>query len=211
MANFNEAYNITFKHEAGYAGDLGDGGGETYCGITRKNFPNWPGWKHVDAAKRQGKLKRYGVITTAPVPQLVRDFYKTNFWDAIVRGDEIANQSIANFSFDWTFNSGISVCERISRAVATVAPANTTLKASKATLTPDVIQAANNTPAPAYAAIWEARRQHIAELAKIPSKKQFVPEWTRRLNTFPPRLVAVATGLRTLGGILDTFLKAIGL
>ena len=192
MANFNDAYNITFTHEAGYAGNLGDGGGETYCGITRNNFPAWAGWKYVDAAKKAGKLKLYTVITTAPVPQLVRDFYKQNFWDPVIKGDDIANQQIANFSFDWTFNGGISVCERISKAVASVAPANTTLKANKAKLTPEVIGAANATPVPAYNALWQARKAHIAELAKNPSKKQFVPEWTRRLNSFPQTIVSAA-------------------
>ena len=43
--------NMILREESGYANVSGDLGGETYRGITRKNFPKWDGWKIVDENK----------------------------------------------------------------------------------------------------------------------------------------------------------------
>ena len=40
---FEQAVDAVLKEEAGYANDPADKGGETICGITRKNYPSWPG------------------------------------------------------------------------------------------------------------------------------------------------------------------------
>ena len=42
---------MVLKHEGGYANVSGDLGGETYRGISRKNFPSWNGWEIVDEKK----------------------------------------------------------------------------------------------------------------------------------------------------------------
>jgi len=52
---FSHILNDTLKHEGGYANHSADKGGETYRGITRKNNPNWQGWKYIDEVKRTGK------------------------------------------------------------------------------------------------------------------------------------------------------------
>jgi lysozyme family protein len=59
----------------------GDRGGQTYAGIARKMHPNWEGWQHIDYQE-------------TPPTQLVRDFYKTNFWDKI-KGDDLTHDVIA--------------------------------------------------------------------------------------------------------------------
>ena len=51
MADFDLAYAPVAKWEGGWTHDSGDKGGETYAGIARAFFPDWPGWHFIDAAK----------------------------------------------------------------------------------------------------------------------------------------------------------------
>lgn len=102
MADFNIALPRTLIFEGGYANDPNDAGGETYCGISRKAWPDWVGWERVDLAKAAG---------VKPDPNdtqlhgMLWDFYFTNFWKPL-RCDEIASQDIANYLFDFAVNSG---------------------------------------------------------------------------------------------------------
>jgi lysozyme family protein len=102
MADFLTAYKITAKNEGGYANVEGDRGGETYCGITRPNFPKWAGWVKVDAYK---PLKNGQIVNDATLEDLVHSFYKQNFWDK-VKGDDIINQESANGIYDFAVNAG---------------------------------------------------------------------------------------------------------
>jgi len=82
------------KNEGGYVlhDVAGDRGGMTYAGIARNMNPQWPGWGLIDAKQE--------------VPaQMVRDFYKVNFWDNI-RGDQLNHQAIAEAIFDFHVNAG---------------------------------------------------------------------------------------------------------
>lgn len=102
MANFDIAYKKTAGNEGGWNHVKGDRGGETYKGIARNFFPKWEGWKLVDAAK---PLKNNQIIKHSYLDELVKKFYKTNFWD-IISGDQIENQSIADTLYDFGVNSG---------------------------------------------------------------------------------------------------------
>lgn len=75
---FINAFNETMKDEGGYSQDPTDRGGETYKGITRKNFPGWAGWPIVDKHK---PLKNGEIIYDNGLDFLVQSFYKENFWD----------------------------------------------------------------------------------------------------------------------------------
>lgn len=100
MANFKISWLKTRVHEGGYVNDPKDNGGETYRGISRKNFPNWPGWKEVIKSKRL----RGDIILT--LESLVEQFYIDNFWNPI-KGNEIINQKVADELFDSSVNMGI--------------------------------------------------------------------------------------------------------
>lgn len=70
----------------------GDRGGMTYAGIARNMNPQWPGWALIDSQ--------------CDVPaQMVRDFYRANYWNPI-RGDDIQHQAIAQTIFDFAVNTG---------------------------------------------------------------------------------------------------------
>lgn len=106
MADFKKAYEIVRAHEGGYANDPNDRGGETYKGIARKSFPNWPGWNIVDYYKKLGKIT--SLNRDAGLQEQVESFYKKNFWD-ILRLSMVQNQSIANELFDTGVNMGVGV------------------------------------------------------------------------------------------------------
>lgn len=104
MADFNNIIPAILENEGGYVHDASDGGGETYCGISRKNWPKWMGWNIIDQHRH---LKTGDIINDAALAALVRSFYKINFWDKI-RGDEIKDDGVAQTIFDFAVNAGIS-------------------------------------------------------------------------------------------------------
>ncbi len=81
MTNFDYSLPFVLQHERGYCNVEGDTGGETYAGISRNNFPLWPGWRLIDIAKGSATfpdcLKLNGNL-----PGLVSDFYRENFWQS---------------------------------------------------------------------------------------------------------------------------------
>lgn len=94
MAEFLPAFESMIRNEGGYVLHTiaGDRGGMTYAGIARNMNPQWGGWRLIDAGQE--------------VPaQLVRDFYKANYWDNI-RGDDLTYQSTAQSIFDFHVNAG---------------------------------------------------------------------------------------------------------
>jgi lysozyme family protein len=117
MAEFKPAYHRTAKSEGGWNHVAGDRGGETYKGIARKFWPEWPGWKLVDAAK---PLKHNQVIKSSALDQLVMDFYKKNFWDP-VQGDQLRFQDFANELYDMAVNSGTSTAIKTAQKAAGIA------------------------------------------------------------------------------------------
>lgn len=100
-----EAYNITMGNEGGYSNDPVDAGGETICGISRRFFPNWEGWKIVDQVKSlNGNID--DLLKDVSFKMVVAKFYKATFWN-IFLGDEIKDQNIANELFDTGVNMGV--------------------------------------------------------------------------------------------------------
>lgn len=121
MAKFDIADNLTSKSEGFYSNDKLDSGGETIWGIARNKNPQWAGWKYVDEFKKKGNFP-YSMKTDPNLLRLRREFYIQNYWNKI-RGDEINNQSIANYLYDISVNKGISrVIEFISQATGISTP-----------------------------------------------------------------------------------------
>jgi len=106
MADFDEAFNKTMKNEGGYSNDAADAGGETYKGVSRVYFPQWPGWKIIDSAKSSSDFPK-NLNSDEDLQQMIRAFYKKNFWDNI-RLDEINSQKIGEELFDTGVNMGTS-------------------------------------------------------------------------------------------------------
>ena len=105
MAQFEPAFEAMIKDEGGYQLTtlVGDTGGMTYAGIARNPNPQWPGWALVDR-------KDFGGALTG----MVRDFYRTAFWDRI-KGDQIASQEIASSIFNFAVNTGAVMAIKLAQ------------------------------------------------------------------------------------------------
>lgn len=110
MADFTISYKHTAKNEGLYANSPNDKGGETYSGISRKNWPAWKGWKLIDTIKQQygtsaSVINKYA--GSSPMLQgYVSEFYKTNFWYPLSL-HLINDQQLANNFYDFGVNAGI--------------------------------------------------------------------------------------------------------
>lgn len=105
MANYKEAISKVLKHEGGYVNDPADKGGETYKGISRKNWGSWGGWINIDGAKKRSNFPQ-SLYSNVLLNNMVVDFYQRNFWEPI-GGDSIKDQSIANILMDAAVLEGI--------------------------------------------------------------------------------------------------------
>lgn len=112
MADFEIAFDETMLHEGGYVDDPDDAGGETYRGVARKFHPGWPGWKKVDAHKQQAPAEFQKLLDDdRELQELVAAFYREFFWQPI-RGDQLADQALANELFDTAVNQGVGTAIR---------------------------------------------------------------------------------------------------
>ena len=113
MASFEPAFNELIKHEGGYANDPDDHGGETYRGISRKNWSGWNGWPDVDRIKTNPspdlpwtrERLNFALNSNADLQGRVRDFYKRNFW--LPPMEAMSYQALANWLFDKVVNMGV--------------------------------------------------------------------------------------------------------
>jgi len=112
MAQFKPAYDYTIGVEGGYSFDPNDRGGETYKGISRRNFAEWEGWPLIDAHKKEvtGKELEKRLDCDTGLQGLVERFYLTEFWNKL-RLDELS-QAIAAEVFDTAVNQGAYTAAR---------------------------------------------------------------------------------------------------
>jgi lysozyme family protein len=112
MADFSACFEKMIKNEGGFKLHTvaGDKGGMTYAGIARNFWPDWPGWKKIDADQMDADLVG-----------MVQVFYKENFWDKI-RGDDIPFQNVAFALFDFGVNAGVKTAVKIAQKVIGAVP-----------------------------------------------------------------------------------------
>jgi lysozyme family protein len=95
MADFNTALQPVLDWEGGWVNNPADTGGQTYAGISQKNWPQWAGWAIVNAMVKQypnlNDLNQ-ALESSATLAGQVQDFYHTNFW----KYDTIESQLVAN-------------------------------------------------------------------------------------------------------------------
>lgn len=110
MADFLPAFERTLLAEGGYklTNVAADRGGQTYAGISRKNWPSWAGWSAIDRGE-------------TPESAAVRAFYMVNFWQ-VVRGDAITDQRIAEALYDYAVNAGPKVAIKLAQIVLGATP-----------------------------------------------------------------------------------------
>lgn len=110
MADFLPAFEAMIRREGGYKLHTveHDTGGMTYAGIARNKNPQWAGWMIIDNGGE-------------PQADLVRGFYRTNFWNPL-RLDEVQNQEVASTLFDFAVNAGIGTASKLAQIVLNTTP-----------------------------------------------------------------------------------------
>lgn len=113
MAEFEPAFEEMIRNEGGYIlhNVPGDRGGDTYAGIARRYNPDWPGWQHIDN----------GDLENLALSHSVKAFYRDRFWRRL-RGDEIADQRIAETLFDFAVNAGLGTAVKLAQNVLETNP-----------------------------------------------------------------------------------------
>lgn len=162
MAEFLPAFERMIVNEGGYVLHTvkDDRGGMTYAGIARAFHPNWPGWRVID----QGET---------PPADLVRQFYRSNFWHPL-RLDEVEHQDVAGNIFDFGVNAGLGTAAKLAQLVAGTTPdgkiGRKTIEALNA-IDPDLFVAR-------YALAKIARYRDIA--TKNRTQQRFLLGWLNR-------------------------------
>ena len=107
MADINKSLEVLSSWEGGYSMNPQDPGGETYCGISRKKWPNWVGWVMIDKYKRDsGKIIPWNsLIPVDSLPGEVNLFYEQNFWKT-QSFFALVNQDVADKVFQHYVNLG---------------------------------------------------------------------------------------------------------
>jgi lysozyme family protein len=174
MADFLTSFKITNRNEGGYANNPHDKGGETYMGISRKNWPLWHGWNIIDTEKSQFGLNgiNEALSQNNSLQQLVHDFYKHNFWD-VNKLDWIKDQQIANNVYDFGVNSGTNrAADYLQQCVHT---------AIDGIIGSKTISAVNSGDAKTiYNSYNELRKMFYTRLA-VGDQQQFLKSWLSRL------------------------------
>lgn len=168
MANFKQAIGPVLQWEGGYVNDPDDAGGETYAGITRKNWPRWEGWVHIDAAK---PLKR-GQFVTAAEP-FVETFYEEHYWRPL-RADHIHDQRVAGFLLDFYVHSGYHAVRAIQDVTGATADG---------LMGPQTLTAINNSTG-VFERLKAARIAFLKKAATLKKNKKFLAGWLRRVKSF---------------------------
>jgi lysozyme family protein len=104
MADYKIALTELSIVEGKYANNIHDSGGETYRGVSRNNWPSWPGWAIVD--RKRGDPNFPDNLDSDKVLQSwVENFYQINFWNQ-VRGNDLPDQELANQLLNIAVNIG---------------------------------------------------------------------------------------------------------
>lgn len=173
MASFEQAIGKTLLFEGGYSNRPNDSGGETYRGISRKNFPKWEGWTTIDAVKNGGGIMlplELRLDKDAALLASVITFYRQNFWAE----DAVTDQPTANKVFDLSVNVGKVHAFKITQIAAGIK--------ADGVWGPKTLAAINSHPDGSLVPLIRigAENYHRSILISHPEDAEFLAGWLRR-------------------------------
>ena len=190
--SFEKALKHMLEFEGGYANDPADSGGETFKGISRRNWPQWAGWELIDKAKADGfrtaKKINAAFADNSGMRDLVAEFYRANFWEPWERHGLPGR--LTEKLFDTAVNMGVSrAAKLLQTAINNMDP---TIKLAvdgvigpqtKGTVAAICLAARE---APLLAAYAKAQANHYRAIVKAkPSQAKFLKGWLRRAEWLP--------------------------
>lgn len=104
--NWDACFTMVLKHEGGFVNHPKDPGGMTNLGVTRTNWELYLDHDVTEADMR------------ALTPEMVKPFYKKNYWDRI-RGDELPS-GVDYAAYDLAVNSGTGRAAKYLQQIAGV-------------------------------------------------------------------------------------------
>lgn len=156
MADFEQAILKTLIHEGGSAltDDPDDRGGLTRYGISQRSYPD--------------------LDIRALTEDQAKAIYKRDYWDK-VKGDQIADQQMAESIFDTAVNMGPRTAARLAQVAADIEPAD-------GIIGPGSLKALHQTNTELFLAHFSLAK--IARYAwicrKNPSQKKYLLGWVNR-------------------------------
>ena len=174
MADFRKAIALTLIHEGTYVNLSVDPGGETYRGISRKNWPNWAGWAIIDSYKTNPSFPHI-LDSDANLQNMIIEFYREGFWKDL--WSQINSQAIADKLFDLGVLFGVHTAVAILQTTVGITPdgffGNGTLAI--------VNQADETSTLASYKANLVT---HVFNLATAnPGLRVFLKGWSNRINS----------------------------
>ncbi len=184
MANFDISYKRTNGHEGGYTVD---NGGETYRGVSFNTWGKHPVYKRIfEIIAKYKPLKQGAIIKDAELEKLLYVFYKNEYFNKQARGEEIKDQLLADFVYDFCVNSGgaeLQINKAINKEFAAKVPLTNSITA-------ETLKYLNAFPARSYKAI---RLQRIAYLKTLPAWADYGEGWMNRIAKYPMELLEYVT------------------
>jgi lysozyme family protein len=104
--NWEQCFALVLKHEGGFVDHPRDPGGMTNLGVTRKN---WEAYLNRDVTEAEMR---------ALTPEIVKPFYKKNYWDKI-KGDDLPS-GVDYAAYDLAVNSGTGRAAKYLQQIAGV-------------------------------------------------------------------------------------------
>ncbi len=172
MADINIALQKTLNNEGGYVFDKDDPGGETYKGVARNMNGGWDGWTTIDLLKKQSGFPA-NLDNNSPLQELIKTFYKTNYWDTI-RGDDLTNQNVADSIFDFAVNAGVATSAMLAQMVVGAI--------QDAVIGPASIASINKFEPEHFLASFTVAKiaRYISIIKKRPASQKYLYGWVRR-------------------------------
>lgn len=199
-AKFLRISKHTKGNEGNYANTAGDKGGETYRGISRVWWPNWSGWKIIDAYKVKVKrpLKNNELVPDSNLELMILDFYFANFYNPI-RGESIKNESVATTIYDHGLGVDTNDATRlVQKILVNNFGAKIPIDGKFGIITLNNLNSVNQNQ---FFALYNAAREahYRKRIIEDPTQAKFLTSWLSRLNKLTFTQTAV------IGGSLLTF------